>query len=1084
MSRLPILLFPLLFWASLCLSQNIYQVDSLKLGIQFWHPSDTLKYTGKLKEAIDYELDGLSFLKNNRLKHQDLIYHSYRRLGSLLRKSGQLNKAQTYVELGLNHAKKYFDETTTILPNAYSGCALVYMAQEKYKKAEAHFLIEMDIRQRNGHPRVGDCMVNLGILFGRINQLEVAENYYQNALDYKRSRFPAGHVKFYGGYFNLVEFYHKTGEYEKALRYADSSYQIILKNKPPNHVSFGDHFNNISAVYQAKGDYREAAKVFQKAIDIFKKNETKNQARLAAIYSNFGLYLSQMGDFNKALLYFRKSLSIRTKKLTPKRMMIARTQNYIGNCYLLKNDLDAAEFWMSKALKIRLGNQKLYPNELADSYQDIGKLQEKIGFWKAALNEYEKALAINMEIYKKESHPTILQNHLQIGKIHLGQKKYDLATNNFRKALTISQKVYNPKHPEVAQIYRNLAACYPNNLRQSQRYLNKAYEAVGYHERGGLDGIISLTELLKILQTQARLLQDDEQNKNYLVHLLEAEEIYNEAFQLMDSIKVSFTEPGSKQSLLDNYFSIYEDAIKVNYDLYKATDQVTYLHRAFDIAEKSNNTLLVEALNTIDATAFSGIPDSLLQLENQLKIDIAVQEKLRFEEQQKGAKVDEERLNSFTNQIFDLKNQHHSLLQMFTDSFPRFYELKYAGQSVSVKDIQTELLTGNQVMVEYFVGDKYLYIFVITQDNFQVIPMVKDFPLEAWVEEMRTGIYFYYPARPDAAFLKLKYANIASELHELLIVPIEKYVTGKNLLIIPGGMLGYLPFEALLTTPVKESNMNFHKYPYLLKKHSISYNYSATHWQQLLRTERMLASENFAGFAPNFMGTDTLLSRSAGFGNLKFNRREIVQILKIMQGKGFLNEEATVENFMKFAHQYRILHLASHGVANDQTGDYSYLAFYQDSDSLTTDIIYVKDLYNLHLAAEMVVLSACETAIGEFQRGEGIVSLARGFFYAGAQSIVTTLWKLDDKSSLELMPAFYKNIESGMTKDAALQQAKLSFLENNQDFRAHPLYWASFVPVGNMKRLDFEEKGRNYWGFALGGILLLLGGIFIFKRKS
>ena len=203
-----------------------------------------------------------------------------------------------------------------------------------------------------------------------------------------------------------------------------------------------------------------------------------------------------------------------------------------------------------------------------------------------------------------------------------------------------------------------------------------------------------------------------------------------------------------------------------------------------------------------------------------------------------------------------------------------------------------------------------------------------------------------------------------------------------------------------------------------------------------------------------------------------------------MQGKPFLNKEATVANFMKYANKYRILHLATHGVANDQTGDYSYLAFYQDSDSLTTDIIYVKDLYNLQLAAEMVVLSACETAIGEFQRGEGIVSLARGFFYAGSQSIVTTLWKLDDKSSLELMPAFYQNIEKGMTKDVALQQAKLSFLENNQDFRGHPLYWASFVPVGNMEGLDLAEKGGSYWWIGLGSLLLLLGGFLLFKRLA
>jgi CHAT domain-containing protein len=1065
-----------------CEAQSDYQLDSIQLQTKYWQVSDDFQAEWKLKEAVKIEKKALNYLQEKELLRSKLIYEAHRRIGSLYRRLNDFETGQKYLEKGFRYAKNNFAKQSAEMASAYLSCGLIYLKQEKYELAEKYFINALEIRQVNQYAGVDDCLVNIGILYSMIDQFEKSEAFHLQALRYKQRNFPAGDERFYGAYFNLVVSYYYLGDYEKALLYADSSYQNMQKNREPNHLDFADHYNNISAVYKAKGDYRAASEVYHKAIEIYKKNPADNELRLANTYANFGLWLYETGDFNKALLYFQKSLSIRTEKLKPRHTLIARAQNYIGNCYLAKNDLDAADKWMQMALDVRLENQDTYPLELADSYQDIGKLQQKIGFWKAALKEYEKALAINLSIYKKGVHPNLIQNYLQIGKIHLDQKKYNIAAEKFRKALTISQKVYNRKHPEIAEIYRNLAACYPNNLRQSQRYLDEAFEAVGYHERGGLDGIISLTELLKILQTQARLLQNDERNKNYLIHLLEAEEIYNEAFQLMDSIKVSFTEPGSKQSLLDNYFSIYEDAIKVNHDLFEATGQQTYLHRAFDIAEKSNNTLLVEALNTVDATAFAGIPDSLLQLENRLKIDLAVQEKLRFEEQQKGDNADKDRVNFFTNQIFELKHQHHALLQMFTDSFPRFYELKYAGQSVSVKDIQTELLTGNQVMVEYFVGDKYLYIFVITQDDFQVIPMVKDFPLEAWVEEMRTGIYYYYPARPDAAFLKLKYANIANELHELLIAPIEKYVKDKNLLIVPGGVLGYLPFEALLTAPVKESNMDFFDYPYLLKNHSISYNYSATHWQKLLRTERLLASENFAGFAPNFMGTDTLLSRSEGFGKLQFNRREIEQILKIMQGKPFLNKEATVANFMKYANKYRILHLATHGVANDQTGDYSYLAFYQDSDSLTTDIIYVKDLYNLQLAAEMVVLSACETAIGEFQRGEGIVSLARGFFYAGSQSIVTTLWKLDDKSSLELMPAFYQNIEKGMTKDVALQQAKLSFLENNQDFRGHPLYWASFVPVGNMEGLDLAEKGGSYWWIGLGSLLLLLGGFLWFKR--
>jgi len=370
------------------------------------------------------------------------------------------------------------------------------------------------------------------------------------------------------------------------------------------------------------------------------------------------------------------------------------------------------------------------------------------------------------------------------------------------------------------------------------------------------------------------------------------------------------------------------------------------------------------------------------------------------------------------------------------------------------------------------------------------VPIEKDFPLESWVEEMRAGIFYYYPASPKAPIAKIKYANIATQLFDVLIDPIAEYIYGKDLVIIPGGVLGYLPFETLLTGDVSIENTSFQSYPYLLNYHAISYNYSATHWQKLLKTKEKLAEGMFLGFAPNFSGNDTVAIRSHELGSLKFNRREVEQILDILKGRGFFNEEATVENFLEFCTKYRILHLATHGIANDQTGDYSFLAFFQSqNDSINNDILYVKDLYNLELMADMVVLSACETAIGEFQRGEGIVSLARGFFYAGAESIITTLWRLDDKSSLDLMPAFYRNLEAGMTKDKALQMAKLSFLQTNTDFRAHPLYWAAFVPVGNMEVLDFPEPAPTInWILWIFGILMVISlwwlARFAFKKKA
>ncbi|MEK7256289.1 MAG: CHAT domain-containing protein, partial [Bacteroidota bacterium] len=148
-------------------------------------------------------------------------------------------------------------------------------------------------------------------------------------------------------------------------------------------------------------------------------------------------------------------------------------------------------------------------------------------------------------------------------------------------------------------------------------------------------------------------------------------------------------------------------------------------------------------------------------------------------------------------------------------------------------------------------------------------------------------------------------------------------------------------------------------------------------------------------------------------------------------------------------------------------------------DSLENELVFVKDLYTMRIHAALVVLSACETGIGELQRGEGIVSLARGFSYAGASSIVTTLWSIDDRSSAEIMVAFYQYLKKGLPKDEALRQAKLGYLKASKGRNtSHPLYWAAFVPVGSMEAV---AGGMNWWLVAGCTALILLFGYAVWR---
>ena len=188
--------------------------------------------------------------------------------------------------------------------------------------------------------------------------------------------------------------------------------------------------------------------------------------------------------------------------------------------------------------------------------------------------------------------------------------------------------------------------------------------------------------------------------------------------------------------------------------------------------------------------------------------------------------------------------------------------------------------------------------------------------------------------------------------------------------------------------------------------------------------------------------------------------------------------------YKKFPH-YNILHLATHAILNEQESKLSFIAFADANDEIIdTGRIDLLELYGLPLPTlDMVVLSACETGIGKLQKGEGIISLARGFTYAGAKSIITSLWEVNDKATKTIMTDFYKNLKNGDDKAAALQAAKMAYLnnENIESQYKHPFYWASFIAVGDMSAVKLGS-GFNWWWLAAAVLILLL--VYFFRKRK
>jgi CHAT domain-containing protein len=378
-------------------------------------------------------------------------------------------------------------------------------------------------------------------------------------------------------------------------------------------------------------------------------------------------------------------------------------------------------------------------------------------------------------------------------------------------------------------------------------------------------------------------------------------------------------------------------------------------------------------------------------------------------------------------------------------------------------------LSAEQSLLEFAVLSDTLVLFVVQQQRFKV------FKTPVSSEDLYTQVAVFHNLCSTSPYdkehltdraldaLPRRYAEAGHMLYRLLLGQAsDAGILTPDLLIVPSGCVSYVSFAALLTE-VTQPSRRYAVYPFLAKKHRTTCLQSAVQWLSLHQYQPRADQDKLLAFAPDFeywKGKDRLRP-------LKHNVREAQSLPSVYAGQAYTGLDATRSRFCAEAGQYRWLHLATHGVANSDAPDASYVAFSVAAGGHTdTAVLYTADIFNLSLQAEMVVLSACETATGKNHLGEGLLSLGRAFQYAGARTVVASLWKVDDVHTPDLMRWFYKAMRYNNLKTNALNVSQNQYItsishppkppfwqfwkkaELPDAALAHPFFWAGFMVMG------------------------------------
>lgn len=966
----------------------------------------------------------------------------------------------------------------TLEANHYWSTGSQFYQDQEYDSAAFHFRAAFKIfEEYHFTEREGDCLLQEGNCFLRKRNHEEAIKIFKQSVARYSEVFPEDHIKFARPLNNMGRIYFEQGELFTSKEYLEKAASIRINNLPEDHLHIGVSYYNLGTNSMHFGDYSQAMTHYLKALPIYLKHYGEAHRSISSLYVNMGILYDKMGDVRHAIDYYQKANEIDIKKYGESYWLLAYNYINLGISYFNMEADSLAQVYFEKTIVLGEANElhELY----ATAYYELGNLQVRKQNHEEALQLFQQAINIISD-HLGSNHHQLNHFYAAIASTKKMQAKYAEAEDYMKSAIDNVKSNFGEIHPSMGNNYQKLAALYrvQGKYAAVHEAIDRGIAAVTPNKiqpeisHVSFDDLLDLDIFLNLLKEKTAVLEaeyEDEATPGNIQLLYTALDYYQMINALIDHMRRGYMAEESKVLLQNEAVGVYESAIHLCKKLYNITDSVHYLETAFQFSEKNKATVLAETLQAEDLTQLQGIPQETLKEEKTLK------QKIAFTEQKL---IDHPTDTVIAKEVFYVKWQYDSLAKSIANKYPQYYDLKYNLEVISIAELQ-QFLTEESAALSYFEGDSSWYVFSVSKDKVALTEVPNDSLLNHELNIFREGV-----SNPLAEITS--FASAAYHIYQQLIAaPLLNHPTIQNIIIIPDGMLGYTPFDALITQPTED------KIPrprYLIEDYTISYANSAT----LLSQSQKRAIEpqiSYAGFAPTY--PENLIASNEGLMNfrdllaqLSGTQEEVSFAGKIFSGITFLEQQATEFNFKHLEKSPAILHLAMHALVDDKNPMQSRLLFTEASDSVDDARLHAYEVYNLKLSSNLAVLSACNTGYGEIHRGEGIMSLSRAFMYAGCPSIVMSLWRAKDQPTTKIISDFFTNLNQGESKEKALRQAKLNYLQKADPLQAHPANWATFVLLGNTDPVQTFSTARMWWMAGLLFFVFSTATFFYFRKKK
>jgi len=946
-------------------------------------------------------------------------------LGRLERDTGNYAAARPLLERSLAIREQGLGRSHPAVATSAAHLGLLFMHRADYAAARPLLERALAIREHvhgADHLDVAFGLNDLGTLQLRTGDYAGAQARFERALKIQETRLGPDHLAVAATLLNLAASHRSVGDFAGARPLVERALKIREQVQGAAHPGVAGALHALGFLHFVSGDYPAARTLYERALAIREAAQGPGHRDVAPLLTDYGILLSTTGDLTGARRAEERAVRVSEQALGPDNIALAGTLNTLGALQRQMGDFAGARASIERSLAIR--EHVLGPDhpEVARSLLELAATLQKMRAWDAARPLYTRVIAIRERAFGLE-HPAVAGALSSLALLDRVTGRHTEARALYGRALRIRQKALPPDHLDVVWSLNNLGAL----LRVMGDYdaAQPLYErAVPVAKRLGVPDLRWRVTfgLARVYEQRGRL--DD------------ALALYRDSVTTLETLAAQFDDATRSQFLAtDNRLLAYDGLTRVLLQLHGRDASKGYDRDAWAVIEARKGRVVADALAGARPALRDGAArqaaEQVQAKEQQMR---ALEAALREEQDAAGSK----RVENLTTLLAQTKAEYLAQAQAFLTKYPQYKAQFIDQQTVDPKALAkfADRLPAGTLAIQYFAAPDTLYLFVVAPGgSFQVrsraiaqddlYALVKGYRqlLNAATTEHLTWIDDGSPAyREKVAPLR----EISRKLSALLLEPVApELATHRNLVLIPNDLLLYLPIHAL-TLADRDGSTRF-----LVETHVVSY-------VTQLELVDLLTPSQPASNVP-------MLAVANPDGSLPAATREVRELTRIRAGSTALEgEQATKQRFIALAPKFADVHLATHGVLDAERPERSYLLMAgadEDSQHLS-----VAEIASLSLGRNgMAVLSACETALGEQVPGAALTTLAAAFSQAGAQSVVASLWKVNDATTRQFMVAFHQALGSA-GRAAALQQAQLTILRTQAT--AHPFYWAPFILIG------------------------------------